>query len=207
MSIGALIAILVVLVVLAVVVAVAVTVARRKAVRRSAKRRSLGPEYNRLAEEVGTREANAEYDKRRRRVDGLDIKPVSPERRTAYDTQWEGAQDAFIDKPIEAVRFAAQLVTAVAADRGYEVADAEQLLVDLSVYHGDQLDGYRSALAVTKAADEATTEKLRQALLDYRAMFRELAEISDSYETSAATTRWGRPAQPAGDSPRSGSQS
>lgn len=202
-SIGALIAILVVLVVLAVVVAVA----RGRAVRRPATRRSLGPEYNRLAEEVGTRAANAEYDKRRRRVDGLDIKPLSPERRTEYNTQWEGVQDAFIDKPIEAVRTAARLVTAVAVDRGYEVADADHLLVDLSVYYGDQLDGYRSALAVTEAADEAATEKLRQALLDYRAMFRELAEISDSYEASAATTRWGRPARPAGDLPRSGSQS
>ena len=72
-------------------------------------------------------------------------------------------------------------------DRGYEVADSDQLLVDLSVYYGSQLDGYRSALTVTEEADDTTTEQLRLALLSYRGMFRELAEISDSDETALAT--------------------
>lgn len=187
MSVGALIAILVALVILAVLVALA----SRMAVRRSAERRNLGPEYNRLADELGTSKANAEIAKRRRRVDGLDIKPLSPEQRTAYNTQWEAAQDAFIDSPVEAVRTAATLVTAVAADRGYDVADSDQLLVDLSVHHGNQLDGYRSALAVAEAADDTVTETLRQALLNFRAMFCELAEIRVGDETNAATTRGG----------------
>jgi len=183
-SAGAIIAIVVVLVILAVI---AVLVGRM-AMPRSAKRRNLGPEYTRLADEAGARKANAEYDKRRRRVDGLGIKPLSPERRTLFRAQWVAAQEAFIDSPAESVQAAAALVTAVAADRGYEVADSGQLLDDLSVYYGNQLDGYRSALAVSKEAPETGTEELRQALLDYRAMFCGLAEIGDGHEIAEAAS-------------------
>ena len=202
MSVAAIIVILVVVVILAVAVALA-----SRTLRRSAERRSLGPEYRRMADDVGTRKANAEYDKRHRRVEGLGIKPLSRERRTLYSTQWVAAQEAFINNPPESVRTAAALVTAVAADRGYEVADSDQLLADLSVYYGSQLDGYRSALTVTEEADDTTTEQLRQALLGYRAMFRELAEISDSDETAAATATaattgtGGAPAQAADAAP------
>jgi hypothetical protein len=174
-SVGVIITIVVVLVILAVVAALA----SRMVLRRSAERRSLGPEYTRLADEVGTRKANTEYDKRRRRVEGLGIKPLSEERRTLYGNQWVGAQETFIDNPAQSVRTAASLVTAVAADRGYETGDTDQFLTDLSVYYGNRLEGYRSALAVTENAGAAATEKLRQALLDCRALFRELAEIPD----------------------------
>jgi hypothetical protein len=179
-SVGAIIAIVVVVVIVIAALAIYMT-------RRSAERRSLGPEYNRLVDEVGTRKANAEYDKRRRRVDGLGIKPLSDERRSLYGTQWVAAQEMFIDNPNESVRSAAALVTAVAADRGYEVADSDQLLTDLSVNYGPQLEGYRGALALTDGTGTAT-EKLRQALLDYRSIFRELAGLgADGDETTATT--------------------
>lgn len=199
MSAGAIIAIVIVLVILA-VVAVLVS---RLAVRRPGGRRNLGPEYARLADEVGPREANAEYGKRRRRVDGLGIRPLSPERRALYTTQWVAAQEEFINSPVESARTAAALVTAVAGDRGYEVADSGQLLTDLSVYYGNQLDGYRRALAVTEEAgdtaagelSDTATEKLRRALLDYRAMFRQLAQISDRDQAAAVTGPGRIPAQ------------
>jgi hypothetical protein len=185
-SVGVIIAIVVVLVVLAVIAAVA----SRMAARRSAERRSLGPEYNRMVDEVGAKKANAEYDKRRRRVEGLGIKPLSEERRTLYGTQWVTAQEMFIDNPNESVRSASALVTAVAADRGYEVADSGQLVTDLSVDYGPQLDGYRDSLALTSGTGNIATEKLRQALLDFRAMFRALAGIEDDSDelTPAAAT-------------------
>jgi hypothetical protein len=186
--VGLIIGLVVVLAILAVVAAPP----SRKAIRWPAGRRSLGPEYSRLAAEVGTRQANAEYDKRRHRVDGLGVKPLSPERRTLYSAQWDAAQEAFIDRPAEAVWTAAELVTAVAADRGYDVADPGQLVVDLSVYYGNQLDGYRSALAVTDAGDDTATEKLRQALLGHRAMFRELAQVSNGDAVTARPVRYER---------------
>ena len=187
MSVGVIIAIVVVLVVLAVVAALA----SRMAARRSAERRSLGPEYNRMVDEVGAKQANAEFDKRRRRVEGLGITPLSEERRTLYGTQWAAAQEMFIDNPAESVRSASALVTAVAADRGYEVADSGQLLTDLSVDYGPQLDGYRDSLAVIDGAGRTATEKLRQALLDFRVMFRALAGIEDDSDESTPTAATG----------------
>lgn len=194
MSVGAIIAIVVILVVIAAVAAWVV-------MRRSSERRNLGPEYSRLVDEMGTRRANAEYDKRRRRVDGLGLKPLSDERRALYASQWVVAQETFIDNPAAAVRTAGALVTAVAADRGYEVTDSRQLLTDLSVNYGSQLDGYRNALALTnRAAANTPTEQLRQALLEYRAMFDALGEFPrDNNEVTAtpataATTGAGAPA-------------
>ena len=190
-------AVIITIVVVLVVLAVVAALASRMVARGSAERRSFGPEYARLVEQAGARNANAEYARRRRRVDGLGITPLRDERRTLYNTQWVAAQVTFIDNPVESVRSAAELVTAVAADRGYEVSDSGQLLTDLSVDYGNQLDGYRSALTVSRAAgdpgmDAATgtaaitgtgtgtgTEELRRALLGYRAMFRALAGLSD----------------------------
>jgi hypothetical protein len=182
MSVGAIVAIVVVLVILAVLAALA----SRMFARRSAERRSYGPEYDRLAEEVGPRKANAEFDKRRQHVDGLGLKPLTDERRALYSSQWALAQETFIDNPVESVRTASGLVTAVAADRGYKVTDPGELQSDLSVYYGGRLDGYRSALAITERADSGATEQLRQALLDYRALFNDLAEVTD--DAPAATT-------------------
>jgi hypothetical protein len=192
-----------------VIVLVILAVVAVLAARRAGGRRNLGPEYARLADEAGTREANAEWARRRRRVDRLGIRPLSPERRALYTTQWVAAQEEFINSPVESARTAAALVTAVAGDRGYEVADSGQLLTDLSAYYGNQLDGYRRALAVTAEAgdtaagqlSDAATEELRRALLGYRAMFRELAQVSDSDEAATVTAPGRVPAQPGNTAP------
>jgi hypothetical protein len=175
--------IIVLIVIVLVVIAVAAAVASTRIRHRTAERQLLGPEYDRLADEVGPRKANAEFEKRRQRVDGLGIKPLSAERRTAYLSQWEAAQEQFIDSPAQAVSAAGALVTTVTADRGYQVADHDQLLSDLSVHHGRRLDGYRQARQVTERGGQATTEDMRQAMLDYRGLLFDLVE----YDTSDAS--------------------
>jgi hypothetical protein len=167
---------LILIVVILVILAIAAALVSMRVRRRSAERELFGPEYDRLADEVGPRKANAEFEKRRQRVDGLGIKSLSAERRTAYTSQWEAAQEQFIDNPALAVSAASDLITAVAADLGYDVTDHDQLLTDLSVYHGRHLDGYRHSRRVTYLTGQATTEDLRQALLDYRALFFGLLE-------------------------------
>jgi hypothetical protein len=147
--------------------------------RRRALRRRFGPEYDRLAEKVGERRAVAELSERQRRIAALDIHPLSAERRAAYDSQWATIQEQFVDGPARSAEAAGALVTAVAADRGYEVADQERLLTDLSVYHADRLDGYRRARQATGQASPASTEDLREAMLAYRALLRELLETPD----------------------------
>jgi hypothetical protein len=167
---GTIITLVLVLVLIAVAAAVAGTVLYR----RTATRQRYGDEYNRLVRDAGSRQARAEFAARQRRVEKLGIQSLSAERQVRYTAQWDAAQERFIDSPAQAVRTAASLVAAVAADRGYEVADMDQLLTDLSVHYGQQLDGYRRALGTTGRAESAATEELRQALLDHRALFRGL---------------------------------
>jgi hypothetical protein len=163
--------IIIVIVVVLLLVAAAAAVASMLLTRRSAERTMLGAEYRRLADEVGPRKAQAEFAKRRQRVDGLGLKSLSDERKAAYAAQWDVAQEQFIDNPAQSVRAAAAMIAAVTADRGYDVTNHEQLLTDLSVYHGRYLDGYRRARKVAGRAGQATTEDLRQALLGYRVLF------------------------------------
>jgi hypothetical protein len=174
---------IILIVVILVIVAIAAALVSMRMRGGTAKREFSGPEYDRLVGEVGPRQANAEFEKRRQRVDGLGIKSLSPERRTAYSGQWEAAQEQFVDSPAQAVTAAGSLITAVAADRGYEVTGHEQLVTDLSVHHGRHLDGYRSSQRVTGQDGTATTEDLRQALLDYRGLFFDLLEY-DPLESS-----------------------
>jgi hypothetical protein len=175
MSAGTIILIVVILVIVAVATAVMSTRMRR----RVAERNLVGPEYDRLVDEVGPRKARAEFDKRRQRVDGLGIKSLSPERRSAYVGQWDTAQEQFIDTPARAVTAAGALITAVAVDRGYEVTDQDQLMTDLSVFYGRHLDGYRNARQTTERAGQATTEAMRRAMLSYRGLFFDLLESAD----------------------------
>ena len=163
------IVIVIVLVVLAVAAALAATVLRRRALRQR-----FGPEYDQLAREVGPRRAAAELAERQRRVAKLGLRPLSPERRAGYEREWASLQDRFIDGPAQAVESAAGVVSAVAGDRGYPAGDDDELLADLSVHHADRLDWYRRAREITGQAGTAGTEELRQALLGYRALFRDL---------------------------------
>jgi len=192
-SAGTVILLVVVLLVIAVVAGLASTVVHRQA----AQRRRVGAEFTRLAREAGPRKARAEFAGRRRRVDGLGIKPLSDERRAGYARQLTAAQERFIDSPAQATAAAAGLVTAVAAERGYDVSDEGRLLTDLSVYHGRYLDGYRRATQATAGAQAAATEDLRQALLGHRALLLDLLDGPDDGTDAAGgpaptggTRRW-----------------
>ena len=174
MSAGAIIALVIILALL-----VAAAIAGTLILRRLALRHRFGAEYDRLARAVGSRRAEAELAERRRRVARLHLRPLPPERRDGYLRAWMSAQERFIDSPAQAAEAAGALVTAVAADRGYPAGDHEQLLSDLSVHHGRRLDGYRRARQATESGT-AKTEELRQALLAYRALFRDLLGPPDS---------------------------
>ena len=191
MSTGTVILLVLALLVIAVAAGFASTLAHRQA----AQRRQVGAEFSRLVREAGPRRARAEFAARRRRVESLSIKPLSDERRTRFQRLWTAAQERFIDSPPQSATAAAGLVTAVAAERGYDVSDSGQLLVDLSVYHGQYLDGYRRATRTTDRAAAAASEELRQAMLDHRALFQDLLEAPAALAapgTGAATA--GRPA-------------
>lgn len=176
------------IIVIAIVVVLLVAVGGAMMLRRRALRHRFGPEYERLAEKVGERQAVAELSERQRRMARLDIRPLSPERRALYERQWTTLQEEFVDGPARAAEAAGTLVKAVAADRGYPAGDDDQLLTDLSVYHADRLDGYRQARQATGQASTAPTEDLREAMLAYRALLRELLESPDGADERQAAT-------------------
>lgn len=170
MPVGAIIAVVIVFILVAATAAVAGTLGLRMA----RLRHQFGPEYNRLVREVGVRRAQAELTDRRRRVAGLGLRPLTAEQRARYSGEWTAAQERFLDSPSQSVEAASQLVSAVATDRGYQVSDQTQLAKDLSVHHARRLDGYRRATQATEQAATAQTEELRQAMLGYRDLFRDL---------------------------------
>ena len=164
----------IIVLVIVIVLLVGAGVAGTMLLRRRRLRQRFGPEYDQLASEVGERQAQAELSERERRVAHLDIHQLSPERRAGYARQWTSLQEMFIDSPPQALEAAATLVSAVAADRGYPADDETRLLDDLSVHHSDRIDGYRQARQISNRAGRTGTEDLRQALLGYRALFRDL---------------------------------
>jgi hypothetical protein len=177
------------IVLIIVLVLVVIVVGGALFARQTAQKRQFGPEYDQLASEVGPRRAKAEFAKRQKRVDGLDLKSLSPEQRAAYEARWEAAQEQFIDSPRQATQTAAELVTAVAAEVGYPIDNREQMLADLSVRHGRYLEGYRTASRTTDQAGEGATEDFRQALLDYRALFNDLIGTSTDAGADRGQTR------------------
>jgi hypothetical protein len=61
-------------------------------------------------------------------------------------------------------------------DLGYPAENPDQVLADLSVEHAATLGRYRAAEQISQnaAAGTASTEDLRLAMIDYRALFRDL---------------------------------
>jgi hypothetical protein len=168
--------------VVAVVVVLAIVLAVTRAKRRRTLQQGFGPEYERtLSEADSRREAEAALRERVKRHDELDLRPLDPDERERYLRLWDGVQARFVDHPVEAIREADVLIQQVMRDRGYPVDDFDQRAADLSVEHAEVVDNYRSghAIAARSTTGESTTEELRRAVVQYRALFVELVGVGD----------------------------
>jgi hypothetical protein len=169
---------LIVIIVIAVlvVVGIALMVMRRRESERL--KQDFGPEYDRLVRESGGSEtkAQAELLKREKRVEKLDIRPLPPEQRDAFEADWQQVQAKFVDDPERSIALADALVAEVMKARGYPVDDFEQRAADISVDHPEVVQNYRAAhdIAVRREQGKADTEDLRSAFLGYRNLFDEL---------------------------------
>lgn len=177
MATGAVIAIVVVVIIVAALVAVTTREMRRRRLRRQ-----FGPEYDRLVTELGSRsKAEAELSARQRRVAQLDIRPLTSEESARYRGEWAAIQERFVDAPGQSVAEASALITSVMRDRGYPADDHDEAMAALSVEHAGTLGRYREARVTRDRASSgtATTDDLRNALLQYRALFEELTGRAD----------------------------
>jgi cbb3-type cytochrome oxidase subunit 3 len=143
----------------------------------------FGPEYDQTVERLRNRElAETELQERERRVARFDITTLSMQDRSQYRESWTVVQARFVDDPKAAVQEAHQLVHEVMQKRGYPVTNFEQVAADLSVKYPGVVTHYRAAsrIADNSRRGIAKTEELRQALIDYRALFEELLENTDT---------------------------
>jgi hypothetical protein len=144
-------------------------------------RERFGPEYDHALKSQGNiRRAEAELEARAKRVEALHIRPLEPDDARRFDIAWRAVQERFVDDPKSAVTQADRLVGEVMTARGYPIGEFEQRVADISVDHPDVVMNYRAAreIALVHARGQATTEDLRQAMVHYRALFKELLETS-----------------------------
>jgi hypothetical protein len=180
--------IVLVLVVLVVAVLVASAWVRRR--RSHILQEGFGPEYDLTVHRAGNQtRAEAELRERQRRRDELELRPLAPIARRGYLEAWHGTQADFVDDPATAIDEADRLIQSVMRDRGYPVEDFDDRASIISVDHPVVVERYRRAHAVTvaNAGGDATTESLRRAMQDYRALFVELVEDTTDSDIDAAT--------------------
>ncbi|MGC2637490.1 MAG: hypothetical protein WA294_09960 [Acidobacteriaceae bacterium] len=169
------------LVVIGLIIGVAVALfVRRRRKTTAGLRHRFGPEYDQAVLAHGSeRRAEAKLADRENRVQGMKIRELSGTERERYLADWQAVQSRFVDHPKGAVTEADELVTALLRARGYPVADFDQRAADISVNHPRVVEHYRSAhgIAVRLGKDQASTEDLRTAMIQYRSLFDELVQV------------------------------
>jgi hypothetical protein len=149
-------------------------------------RDQFGSVYDETVSTYGDkREAERDLKARQQRVQRLRLRPLSNEERADLESQWTDMQSGFIEDPSGAAEDADALVDASLTRRGYPPSDFERRLDDLSVEHPEVVRRYRTARTIV-TRDDADTEALRQAVLEYRAVFVDLANADVEVPTIPA---------------------
>ena len=154
----------------------------------------FGPEYGRTVEDLGSQsKAESELKTRERRVERLDIEPLTAPEAARFCGSWSALQGRFVDNPQNVVVQADQLVRELMLKRGYPMADFEHRAADISVDHPEVINHYRAAQAIAVRGErgQADTEELRQAVVHYRALFDELLEVKGAVLGVAGTRSGG----------------
>lgn len=143
----------------------------------------FGPEYDRTMDETGSRQkAEASLEGRQERVEALQMRTLSSDEQNHFAQKWQSIRVEFVDDPGSMVDESDRLVTEVMLALGYPMANFDQRIEDLSVEYPEVVSHYRDAhsTAVENRLSSASTEKLRQAILDYQMVFEELLGINMS---------------------------
>jgi hypothetical protein len=173
---------------LLVVVAVAGFIYYRRT-RTQAFRKRFGSEYDRAVLEHGSSgKAEAKLADRKTRVEALKIRDLGDTERERFVSEWQIVQSRFVDHPKAAVTEADDLIAALLEARGYPKDNFEQRAADISVTYPRVMENYRvaHAIAMRPGVTEASTEELRTAMIQYRAIFDELIQAQKPAATRTA---------------------
>jgi hypothetical protein len=164
--------------ILAVILIVAlVSYSRHRKNKTAAFKDRFGSEYDRAVLTHGSsKKAESKLADRENRVEALKIRELGPAEHDRFLTQWAGVQSRFVDHPKAAVTEADDLINALLLARGYPQNGFDQRAADVSVTYPLVMENYRlaNAVAVRPGRIDATTEELRTAMIQYRAVFDEL---------------------------------
>jgi hypothetical protein len=176
--------------VLVVVAAIAVgAYLKHRKTRTLAFRNRFGTEYDRAVVTHGSpQKAEAKLADRKTRVEALKIRDLGATERERFVAEWQTVQSRFVDHPKAAVTEADDLINALLLARGYPQVGFEQRAADVSVTYPRVMENYRlaNAIAVRTGRVEATTEELRTAMIQYRAILDELLQTQKLTETRTA---------------------
>jgi hypothetical protein len=166
-------------IVVIVAIAALVAFARLRGRRTDQLRQRFGPEYERAIGKTGdVRRAEAALQARETRVERLRIRLLTADEIRQFSTEWQNVQARFVDEPAGALMQADRVIGDIMAARGYPIGDFEQRVDDISVDHPNVVMNYRAARAIAEehARHPVSTEEMRQAMVHYRALFRDLVE-------------------------------
>lgn len=151
----------------------------------------FGPEYERALKQSGDKsKAEAELQEREKRVEKLAIRPLDTAQRQRFADEWQRVQAKFVDDPQGSIKDADVLLQEVMTARGYPVKDFDQVTADISVDHPTVVQHFRTAhdIAVRHERGQGDTEDLRNAMINYRALFDELVNDT-AHEGQASIDR------------------
>ena len=162
------------IVVLVVLAAAFVQIRRR----RSHLKDRFGTEYYRAVSSEGTAAGEKHLRTVENERDDLEIRPITRAARDRFLEEWRLVEARFVSDPHESARGAERIVARALEERGYPAPeDTEKRAAIVAVDHADVAERYRHAYAMLSRVDGAeSTESLRKAMLDFRAVLDELLE-------------------------------
>jgi hypothetical protein len=119
---------------------------------------------------------------KRNRKDRFEIRPLTPSQTARFTQEWESLQHRFVDNPRWTVSEAELLAREIMRQCGYPMADLESRAAAIAVDYPEVVANYRQAQAIAQR-DLREIDDLRQAVVQYCALFDELLDVS----TPAAT--------------------
>lgn len=148
--------------------------------RRSHLKQRFGPEYGKVVADRGLGDAESHLGKVESEHDELQLRELPSVTRDRYFDEWRQAESRFVSDPRDATRAAERLVVRALHERGYPDEGGDEHLASLvSVDHPDVADRYRHGHALLAGVDgDESTENLRKAMLDFRAVLDEVLSRS-----------------------------
>ena len=146
--------------------------------RRSHLKDRFGTEYFRAVSSNGVAAGEKQLRQVEREHEELEIRPITHAARDRYLEEWRQVEARFVSDPRESARGAERLVARAIEERGYPAPeDTEVRAALVAVDHADVAERYRHAHAMLSRVDgPESTESLRKAMLDFRAVLDELLE-------------------------------